>query len=562
MGKSAANVSRKRKTQDIKDDDDEGEESVSEAPPTKKSRGAPKKQAANVSKKRKSDDGDETAGEEVKPLVKKPRVDVKKAAPKPKPKQKPVAKPKAAPKVKPAVQPKVAVKSKAIINHPPEKKLNVYVMGEGSAGELGLGSAKGVTDVKRPRLNALLAADTVGVVQIAAGGMHAVALTHDNRILTWGVNDQGALGRDTTWGGGLKAEDAEDSDSDSGAGSGLNPLESTPTAVSSNHFPDGTVFVQVAAGDSVTVALTDEGLVYGWGTFRVSQLMSKLPVYKSANPSCSQSNEGILGFSAESHIQNTPTLIPGLKKITNLVCGENHVLALNDKGGVFAWGSGQQNQLGRRVVERTRMNGLVPREFGLPKNKIRYIECGAYHSFAIDKSGKVWTWGLNSYGETGISEGAGDDDACVLKPTLVKSLADKNITVMKGGSHHSLAVTANGECLVWGRMDGGQTGLKISSLPDSSLIKDEHNNSRILMTPTPISEVGKAVFVTAGSDHSIAINEEGKAYSWGFSATYQTGLGTTEDVPIATWIDNTAVRGKKLHWAGAGGQFSMLASYA
>jgi regulator of chromosome condensation len=34
-------------------------------------------------------------------------------------------------------------------------------------------------------------------------------------------------------------------------------------------FPEGTVFTQLAAGDSMTFALTDEGLVYGWGTFRV-----------------------------------------------------------------------------------------------------------------------------------------------------------------------------------------------------------------------------------------------------------------------------------------------------
>ncbi|KAK4997486.1 hypothetical protein LTR28_013966, partial [Elasticomyces elasticus] len=54
----------------------------------------------------------------------------------------------------------------------------------------------------------------------------------------------------------------------------------------------------------------------------------------------------------------------------------------------------------------------------------------------------------------------------------------------------------------------------------------------------------------------------GQAWSWGFSANYQTGLGTDEDVPIATLIDNTAVRGKKLNWAGAGGQFGILTAVA
>lgn len=203
------------------------------------------KPTANESKKRKTAAAEDAADGSVEaaPPAKKARV--------------------AAPKA-----PKVAKKG-PVINQASKQRLHVYVFGEGSSGELGLGTAKNAIDVKRPRLNPHLAANTVGVVQIAAGGMHVAALTHDNKILTWGVNDQGALGRDTTWEGGLKDMDADDSDSDVGSDSGLNPKESTPTAIPSDSFPEGTVFVQVAAGDSMTFALTDEGLVYGWGTFRV-----------------------------------------------------------------------------------------------------------------------------------------------------------------------------------------------------------------------------------------------------------------------------------------------------
>lgn len=163
------------------------------------------------------------------------------------------------------------LKPKVVINHAPTTRLNVYVCGEGSSGELGLGPARNAVDVKRPRLNPLLPANEVGVVQVAVGGMHCIALTHDNKILTWGVNDQGALGRDTTWEGGYKDVDdnKSDSDSDDESDSGLNPRESTPTAIPPESFPEGTVFVEVAAGDSSSFALTDDGQVYGWGTFRV-----------------------------------------------------------------------------------------------------------------------------------------------------------------------------------------------------------------------------------------------------------------------------------------------------
>lgn len=174
--------------------------------------------------------------------------------------------------VKKAARPAKKIKAKVVINDVPVQKLDVYVFGEGSSGELGLGIAKTAIDVKRPRLNPLLSAKDVGVVQIATGGMHVLVLTKDNHVLTWGVNDHGALGRDTAWDGGMEdiADSKSNSDSDDAGDSGLNPRESTPTAISSDCFPAGTVFVKVAAGDSLSLALTDDGHVYGWGTFRVS----------------------------------------------------------------------------------------------------------------------------------------------------------------------------------------------------------------------------------------------------------------------------------------------------
>lgn len=166
------------------------------------------------------------------------------------------------------------VKPKVVINKVPTQRLNVYVFGTGDNGELGLGSEKGQITVKRPRLNPLLGAGTVGVVHMAVGGSHCAALTHDNQILTWGVNDEGALGRDVTWEAPTRDidEDKSGDDSDDDSETGINPKEATPTAIDMSIFPEGTVFTQLAAGDSMTFALTDEGLVYGWGTFRVRRL--------------------------------------------------------------------------------------------------------------------------------------------------------------------------------------------------------------------------------------------------------------------------------------------------
>lgn len=170
-------------------------------------------------------------------------------------------------------EPPVKYQAGVQINFAPTQPLDVFIFGAGESGELGLGNkkidGKKPVNVKRPRLHPLLPAETVGVVQIACGGMHSVALTKDNKILTWGVNDQGALGRDTTWDGGLRDADAEDNEDNQNAFESLNPIECTPTEVNTKNIIEGTKFTKVVASDSASFALTEHGRLYGWGTFRV-----------------------------------------------------------------------------------------------------------------------------------------------------------------------------------------------------------------------------------------------------------------------------------------------------
>jgi regulator of chromosome condensation len=160
------------------------------------------------------------------------------------------------------------------LNIPPTEKLDIYVCGDGESGQLGLGpkpfEGKKPTNVKRPRRNRLLDATTVGVVMVAAGGMHCVSLTHDQKIITWGVNDNGALGRDTTWEAPTRDIDQESNSEDSDDEADLSPKEITPTAIPTEIF--GKIiptFVHVVASDNASFVLTSEALVYGWGTFRV-----------------------------------------------------------------------------------------------------------------------------------------------------------------------------------------------------------------------------------------------------------------------------------------------------
>jgi regulator of chromosome condensation len=424
------------------------------------------------------------------------------------------------------------------INSPPTQKLVLFSCGEGSAGELGLGPK--AKDVTRPRINEFLT--KAGVVQVAAGGMHSIALAEDNKLLTWGINDQGTLGRSSEWE--APTRDADDSDDDEDD-EDLNPLESTPGPVDPSHFPKGTRFSQVAAGDSCTFALTTTGYVYGWGTFRDSN--------------------GIYGFTLDAKNQilkevHLPMLIPNLKNIVQIGAGADFAVALDLSGNVFAWGTGQQDQLGRRLVERRKKDALLPTHVATPRGKITHIFAGSNHTFAMDQDKAVWGWGLNNYGQVGIPDNAGEDGAAITAPTKVKFFAGRNIKHLSPGTHHSLAVGEDGKCYVWGRFDSDRIGIKESDLPlnDPAQVRlGDKGEARIVLEPQVLPM--EAVYASAGSGHSLVATKQGQLYAWGYNGTYQCGLGRdVEDVAEATLIDNTATRGKKFTWVGAGGQYSLF----
>lgn len=112
----------------------------------------------------------------------------------------------------------------------------MLVFGQGDFGQLGLG--EDVTEKMRPAA----ISEYQDIIAIAAGAMHNVCLRKTGEILTFGCNDEGALGRDTTKEG----------------------SETVPGAV---ELPEKAI--QVTAGDSHTAALLEDGRVFAWGTFRV-----------------------------------------------------------------------------------------------------------------------------------------------------------------------------------------------------------------------------------------------------------------------------------------------------
>ncbi|WBW74255.1 RCC1 family Ran GEF [Schizosaccharomyces osmophilus] len=400
--------------------------------------------------------------------------------------------------------------------------LDVFVFGTGSMNELGMGDLE-VDVAYRPRLNPNLPRDKIGVVDLAVGGMHSAVLSHDGRVFTWGVNDDFALGRATK-----NQTDKEGNTIDNDL------LEGTPNQVTG--AIERLKITKVCCSDNLTVVVTENGSCFSWGTFRCS--------------------DGVLGFSASTKRAPEPVQMP-LPEVAQVAAGTDHILALTTTGKVYTWGNGQQCQLGRRMMDRRRLQGLKPEPLAL-KNIVA-VGAGAYHSFAINSKGKVYAWGLNMTKQCGIADEEDEEEGIVTKPTLVEALEPYKIKAITGGEHHTLALLEDGRVLAWGRHDRHQLGIPDDALPES-LTKDEKGYNYTVSNPTIVPGISNVVQICCGTHHSLAVTNDGKLYSWGSSENYEVGQGDTdEEIQVPTLVRSKAIKTASVRVAGAGGQFSVAA---
>ncbi|XP_074649618.1 E3 ubiquitin-protein ligase HERC2-like [Tubulanus polymorphus] len=278
----------------------------------------------------------------------------------------------------------------------------VFACGEATSGRLGLGIASG--NVAVPRQLTSLSSYVIKKVAVHSGGRHALALTVDGKVFSWGEGDDGKLGHFSR----MNCDKPK-----------------LIEALRSKRVRD------IACGSSHSAAIISNGDLYTWGLGEYGRL---------------------------GHGDNTTQLRPKQVKtlagqrVIQVACGSRdaQTLALTDEGYVYSWGDGDFGKLGRGGSEGCNTPHLVERLSGL---SVCQIECGAQFSLALTKSGQVWTWGKGDYFRLGHGT-----DSHVRKPQLVEALKGKKIVHVAVGALHCLAVTDTGQVFAWGDNDHGQQG--------------------------------------------------------------------------------------------------------
>ncbi|MGH0142689.1 UNVERIFIED_CONTAM: hypothetical protein FKN15_076572 [Acipenser sinensis] len=278
----------------------------------------------------------------------------------------------------------------------------VYACGEATNGRLGLGIGSGTIPI--PRQISALSNYIVKKVAVHSGGRHAMALTVDGKVFSWGEGDDGKLGHFSR----MNCDKPR-----------------LIEALKTKRIRD------IACGSSHSAAITSSGELYTWGLGEYGRL---------------------------GHGDNTTQLRPKLVKVVlghrviQVACGSRdaQTLALSDEGLVFSWGDGDFGKLGRGGSEGCNIPQNIERLNG---QGVCQIECGAQFSLALTKTGVVWTWGKGDYFRLGHGT-----DVHVRKPQVVEGLRGKKIVHVAVGALHCLAVTETGQVYAWGDNDHGQQG--------------------------------------------------------------------------------------------------------
>lgn len=359
---------------------------------------------------------------------------------------------------------------------------------------------------------------------ISARRDHSLALTADGRVWAWGRNSSGQLGDGSQY---------------------LN--RNVPTLVPK--VAGMGKIIKVGAGDLYCFALDDEGALWGWGNNSYRQLSKEL-YYESIVPVRIQ--------------------IPSL--VSNFACGANHAVAVDRLGRIWTWGHNSSGQLGAGHTNAFTGFYQVNKPSGM--GEVISLAASSASTFALDASGKVWSWGSNSSGVLG-------DGTTIARHSPVavsQSTSMPPIKAISATGGHVLALANDGAVWTWGYNGYGQLGnsstsassvpVKITTglLAASAVAAGENHslgisdlshlwgwgsngngqlarNSTLSVATTAVQATSVTDFnslsaAAAGSQHSLALKADGSVWTWGYNNYGQLGLGDGTQRLIANKVPN------------------------
>lgn len=335
--------------------------------------------------------------------------------------------------------------------------------------EPGSGPTAGGTEV------ALVADLAPDFVQVTAGTSHVHGLTADGVVYSWGSGAQLGLGDVTQ--------------------------AVVPTPIASDTF-GGARVRQVAAGDTHSLALTEDGVVYAWGVGGNGQL-----------------GTGDTANARRPVPVDTTGVLAGLR-VEHVAGGDRFSLVVAD-GAAYAWGAGGTGQLGHGLNSGSDVPVAVDRTGVLAGKHLVQIEAGSQYALALADDGTAYGWGVQASGQLGTGSVGSNVTRLPVAVQTTGALAGKRlvrIAAVSAGTSYGIA--SDGSAFAWGAGARGQLG---------------NGGTAASLAPVPIDTRGLGFTeIVAGDGFALALGEDGQVYGWGSNAgsTLGTGGGSTVPEPL------------------------------
>ncbi|MBL8519890.1 MAG: S8 family serine peptidase [Betaproteobacteria bacterium] len=345
-------------------------------------------------------------------------------------------------------------------NHSLAKRADgtVWAWGLNSQGQIGTGTAAARL------LSPTQVTSLSGVVAIAAGRAHSLALMADGTIRAWGANESGQLGN------------------------GNQAQQNAPITVSGLAN-----VVAIAAAGNHSLALKADRTVVAWGNNDFGQLGDGGNVSRSL-----------------------PGAVLGLSSVGIIGAGATHSLAVKSGGAMFAWGGNANAQLG----DDTNTNRTAPVMLTVPAS-VAAVAGGQSHTLAIDSAGKVTAFGDNFFGQLGNRSGNYQPHT---QPISVIR-GDARITGFGGNATTTIGATStSGSAVI--DLAGLATDFDFGELPLGGMATVEGRFKNQALTET-ITGISINVLNTGGSAFSVVNNTCGATLAAGTECSFQVQFGPT-----------------------------------
>eukprot|EP00276_Gloeochaete_wittrockiana_P024398 CAMPEP_0184365996 /NCGR_PEP_ID=MMETSP1089-20130417/151487_1 /TAXON_ID=38269 ORGANISM="Gloeochaete wittrockiana, Strain SAG46.84" /NCGR_SAMPLE_ID=MMETSP1089 /ASSEMBLY_ACC=CAM_ASM_000445 /LENGTH=734 /DNA_ID=CAMNT_0026707419 /DNA_START=58 /DNA_END=2262 /DNA_ORIENTATION=- len=209
--------------------------------------------------------------------------------------------------------------------------------------------------------------------------------------------------------------------------------------------------LQVACGANHSLARTDQGRVFAWGSNEFGQIGVKR-VVEGTGVGAADDQQVIVSVPVEVRFG----LVACPPPVTAIGCGKDFSAALNQEGQMYIWGAGGHGQLGDGKVFNSDKPVRVLRDY-----TVTTFACGYEHISAATDNRQVLSWGRNGIegwitsSLLGFFQLMPTPQIVATVPLFVREMAAGGTTDADG---HTLVLCSDGSVYGFGRGAEGQLG--------------------------------------------------------------------------------------------------------